>query len=72
MSSTSKSVPEATIVNRINHALADSGLRVRAARRTSPRAGAAVHHYIVYGSRAFRLRVEIDEFARSLGILDQH
>jgi hypothetical protein len=72
MSSRSKAFPEATILRRINRALADSGLRVRTTRRSALTADAAVQYYIVYGSRTFRLRVEIDELARSLGIFDQH
>ena len=61
---------EATLVKRINRALADSGLQVRTARRGSLAEGLAGRHYFVYGKRAFCLRVGIDELARALGILD--
>jgi hypothetical protein len=62
---------EATLVKRINRALADSGLQVRTARRGSLTAGLVGRYYFVYGTRAFRLRVGIDELARALGILHE-
>ncbi len=62
---------EATLVKRINRALADSGLQVRTARRGSLTEGLAGRHYFVYGKRAFCLRVGVDELARALGILHQ-
>jgi len=62
---------EATLVKRINRALADSGLQVRTARRGSLTEGLAGRHYFVYGKRAFCLRVGIDELARALGILHE-
>jgi hypothetical protein len=66
MSATVTEFSEASLVRRINRALADSGLRVRAARRSlSAEFG---RYYFVYGARAFQLRVGIDELARSLGI----
>jgi hypothetical protein len=64
-------VSEVTLVRRINRALADSGLQVRTARRGSLTAGLAGRYYFVYGTRAFRLRVGIDELARALGILHE-
>jgi hypothetical protein len=70
MSNKTMIASETTILRRINRALADSGLRVRTARRGSPAAGSLGRHYLVYGARAFCLRVGIDELARSLGILN--
>jgi hypothetical protein len=71
MSNRSTVFSEATLVRRINRALAGSGLRVRTARRGSLTADLAGRHYIVYGTRTFRLRVGIEELASSLGIRNQ-
>jgi hypothetical protein len=60
---------EAALVRRINRALSESGLRVRTDRRRSPHAELAGRHQIVFGARAFPLRVGIEEFANSLGVL---
>jgi len=67
MAMTPTAISEATLVRRINRALADSGLRVRAARRSL--AAEFGRYYFIYGARAFLLRVGIDDLARSLGIL---
>jgi hypothetical protein len=60
---------EATLVRRINRALSDSGLRVRTDPRRSLKSNLAGRHQIVYGARAFPLRVGIEELATSLGIV---
>ncbi len=60
---------EAVLVRRINRALSDSGLHVRTDRRRSPHADLPGRHQIIFGARAFPLRVGIEELASSLGVL---
>jgi hypothetical protein len=60
--------PDTRLVRQINRALADSGLRVRTARKGSLTEDLAGPYYVVYGKRAFQLRIEINELARALGV----
>jgi hypothetical protein len=62
-------VSEVTLVKRINRALSDSGLRVRVDPRRSLKSALSGRHQIVYGARAFPLRVGLEELASSLGIM---
>ncbi len=56
------------LVRQINRTLAVSGLRVRTARKGSLAEDLAGPYYVVYGKRAFPLRIEINELARALGV----
>jgi hypothetical protein len=59
---------ETRLVKQINRALADSGLKVRTARKGSLAEGLAGPYYVEYAKRAFQLRIEINELARALGV----